>query len=361
MGAAVDLLSDEWPACIVPSGPVPRELANSVRARMGAVPGWLPRVAPCPWLVDTMVTLIGKPVAALPPDLVDRIDLVVSQDNSCRYCYGVQRAVLRIRGYTDADIERLVRDAQTGDGVPAERAAIDFARRLSRADPRPGPAEFERLLASGLERLAAIEVACAAATGNFANRVATLLALPTESLEKFVRHPLFRVIRPLMSWRMRPRLRPREPLPDPNTGFGARVVAALDGSPAAGVLRRTIDAALGSPILPARTKVLVIAVVARALGCREGERDTRTLLAREGFAAADMDQILDTLASPKLDAREARLVPFARETVRYQPATIQLRMRDVCRDLGPAETLEVAGILALANAICRLSVVLDAC
>jgi len=32
---------------------------------------------------------------------------------------------------------------------------------------------------------------------------------------------------------MRAKPRPREPLPQPNTGPGARVVAALDGSPAA--------------------------------------------------------------------------------------------------------------------------------
>lgn len=361
MGAAVDLLSDEWPACIVPSGPVPRELATSVRARVGAVPGWLAHIAPCPWLAHTMSSLVANPITALSPELTDRIHLVVSQDNSCRYCYGVQRAVLRIHGYTDADIERLVRDVHTGDDSPAERAAVEFARRVSRADPRPGRAEFARLLESGLDRLAALETAFSAAAGNFANRVATLLALPTESLEQLVRHPLFRVIRPLMAWRMRPRPRPREPLPEPNTGPGARVVAALEGSPAAGVLRRAIDSAFASPILPLRTKALVTAVVARALGCVEGERDARTLLAREGLAPADVDQILDTLASPKLDAREARLVPFARETVRYQTATIQLRMRDVCRDLGPAETLEAVGMLALANAVCRLSVVLDAC
>src|SRR5690349_23672755 len=241
MGAAVDLLGDAWPDCIVPSGPVPRELTSSVRARMGAVPGWLSHLAPCPWLVHTMASLVANPFTALSPELVDRIHLVVSQNNSCRYCYGVQRAVLRIHGYTDADIERLVRDVQTGNESAAERAVVDFARRVSRANPRPGRAEFGHLVESGLDPLAALEAAFSAAAGNFANRVATLVALPAESLEDIVRHPLFRVIRPLMAWRMRPRPRPREPLPEPNTGPGARVVAALAGSPAARVLRRAIE------------------------------------------------------------------------------------------------------------------------
>jgi alkylhydroperoxidase family enzyme len=104
----------------------------------------------------------------------------------------------------------------------------------------------------------------------------------------------------------------------------------------------------------------VMVVVARALDCRYGESEARAVLARQGFAAADVDEVLATLSSPRLDAREARLVPFARETVRYQPAVIQSRVREVCRDLGPAETAEAIGIIALANAVCRLSVVLDA-
>ena len=41
-----------------------------------------------------MASLIANPFTALPPELTDRIHLVVSQDNSCRYCYGTQRAVL---------------------------------------------------------------------------------------------------------------------------------------------------------------------------------------------------------------------------------------------------------------------------
>ncbi len=75
----------------------------------------------------------------------------------------------------------------------------------------------------------------------------------------------------------------------------------------------------------------------------------------------DVDEILGTLGSARLDAREARLVPFARETVRYQSAAIQQRFRDVSRDFSPREILEIAGTVALGNAICRLSVVLDAC
>ena len=69
--------------------------------------------------------------------------------------------------------------------------------------------------------------------------------------------------------------------------------------------------------------------------------------------------MLRSLGGPSLDAREARL-PFARETVRYEPTAIQRRFRDVSCDMTPAETLEAGGAVALGNAICRLSIVLDA-
>ena len=53
-------------------------------------------------------------------------------------------------------------------------------------------------------------------------------------------------------------------------------------------------------------------------------------------------------------------MPFARETIRYQPAVLQGRVREVCCDFGPDEATEAFGIIGLANAVCRLSVVLDA-
>jgi hypothetical protein len=54
-------------------------------------------------------------------------------------------------------------------------------------------------------------------------------------------------------------------------------------------------------------------------------------------------------------------VPLARETVRYQAADIQRRMFQVLGPMSPEERLEAVGVLAFANALCRLSVLLDAC
>src|SRR5262245_10183275 len=361
MGAAVSIEEAAWGECLVPAVTVDPAVASSVRRRVGASPDWLTRIAPLPWLVDATCTFIGKPFAYVRPELADMISLVVSQDNSCRYCYGIQRTILRILGYPDEQVERMLRDLHLADVSAAERAALDFARRVSRANPRPTRADFDAVVRAGIRPLAVAEVAAIAAAASFMNRTATLLALPPDPLEAASRTTVFRLMRPIIAWRMRPRPKTPVPAPRPNDGPCARLIAALGDSPAASALRGIIDAAWASDVLPRRTKALMLGVIARAIGCAYGEHEARTFLAAEGLSADDVEEVLSTLGSPRLDARERRLVPFARETVRYQPATIQARFRDVCSDFTPAEILETAGIVALANGACRLSVVLDAC
>ena len=361
MGLPAAAANLEWGECIVPAVPVPPALQAEVRKAVGAVPGWLARLSPSPWLVRALCEIIKRPFAHAPLEVCDLVTLVVSQENSCRYCYGVQRAILKIFGQRDEHIDALGRDAQVGELTPAAQAAFDLARRLTRANPRPGGADFEALVRAGFSRPAAAEIVFTAAANAFTNRIGTLLVLPPEPIESFVASPVFRFVRPLLAWRMRPRPRAPEPAPRPDDGPCAAVVATLDGSPAAGVLRRAIDGAWASDVLPRRTKTLMLAVIARALGCAHGEREARRFLATEGLPPAEVDGILANLGSPRLDAREARLVPFARETVRYQPAAIQRRMRELARGFSPEEILEVVGIAALANAVCRMSVVIDAC
>ena len=361
MGLAAPTANLEWGECVVPAVPVPPALQTEVRKAVGAVPGWLARLAPSPWLVRALCEIIKHPFAHAPREVCELVALVVSQENSCRYCYGVQRAVFKIFGYRDAYLDALERDAQVSELTPAARAALDFARRLTRANPRPSGADFEALVRAGFSRPAAAEIVFAAAAYAVTNRVGTLLVLPPEPLVSFVASPVFRFVRPLLAWRMRPRPRAPEPAPRPDDGPCAAVVAALDGSPAAGVLRRAIDGAWASGVLPRRTKTLMLAVIARALGCAHGEREARRFLAAEGLAPGQLDEILANLGSPQLDAREARLVPFARETVRYQPAAIQRRMRELAHGLTAEEIVEAVGVAALANAVCRMSVVIDAC
>ncbi len=75
----------EWEETLLPAGSVPAELEAEVRRQFGAVPSWVARVAPAPWVVRAWATMVTQPVAHLPPGIGDLAALVVSQDNSCRY------------------------------------------------------------------------------------------------------------------------------------------------------------------------------------------------------------------------------------------------------------------------------------
>ena len=147
--------------------------------------------------------------------------------------------------------------------------------------------------------------------------------------------------------------------PELKTGPFSDVVLALDGLPLARSLRQVVDEAWSSPILTRRAKALVIAVVARGLGCTVSEREAARLLMEEGLSAEDLQEILAHLASPKLDAVEAVLVPFARETVWYRPVLIQRRARTVSEQLSGPQFLEALGTVALANMLCRLGILVQ--
>jgi hypothetical protein len=59
------------------------------------------------------------------------------------------------------------------------------------------------------------------------------------------------------------------------------------------------------------------------------------------------------------DRIEAVIVPFARETVWYQAAQIQRRAREVREALPRQQFLELIAVAAIANAVCRLGIVVD--
>lgn len=353
-----------WGTCALPAQPPPPELARAVRRRLGVVPGWVGVLAPAPWVVHANVALLGAPLVHLPARLWELTTLVVSQDNSCRYCFGTQRTLLRVLGYREAEIDRLAYDLDRADVSAAERAALGFARRVSRAAPRPGPAERAALVASGFPPAAVPELVFAAAAAVFANRLSTLVAMPPEGFEAVVENPVGRMLLPVVSRLLRRRFaHPRgHPVPTPAAGtLGDAVVAALDGLPAGAAFRDAIDAAFASPILPRRTKLLAWGVVARALGCAANEREATDALAAEGLSPAQVGEVIAHLGGPAVDTRTAALLALARESVRYQVPVIQERLRAVAETLDVAETAELAGFLALANGAVRVGTMLDAC
>jgi AhpD family alkylhydroperoxidase len=352
----------EWGECWLEPPPVPPAFAAEIKKLTGGVlPAAIARTASVPWVGRTWARVVHKQVAHMPLALWDLIGLVVSQDNSCRYCYGATRTILRLVGYREEQIDRIERDVAVSDLGRPERLALEFARKVSHANPRPTAQDRAALVDAGFTPAVVGEIVFAAAFSGFPNRVATLFALQPEEFEKLPDRLIGRLLRPLIARTMRGKRVPPPACPEPNTGPFRELVEVLTGSPKAQVVRDAVDGAFASSVLPRRTKLLMIAVIGRALGCGTSERAARDGLAAEGLTGTDVDGILANLGSDKLDRRDALLVPFARETVRYQTGSIQRRTRELARELPTDEVLEAAGVAALANALGRASILLETC
>ncbi len=294
--------------------------------------------------------------------LADLVGLVVSQDNSCRYCFAAQRTLMRVLGFPQERITQLEQDLRTLSLQPKERATLEFARRLSRSSPLLARADTKPLQDAGLSNDEIRELVAIVALMTFFNRVSTLAAAPPSTYEQLPDRLWARVLRPFMAPIMR-RFRRRaklEPLAESErTGPFAAFVCALDGLPAAHALRGALDACFGSDILTPRSKALVFAVVARALGDLRFEHDATAIALEAGLERSDLDEILAHLTSPRLDATERIIVPFARETVWYRPAQIQRRAREVQDALRPDQFTELIGVASLANTVGRLGLLVD--
>ena len=352
----------EWEACMLE----PRrdaELEREVRKALGLVPPAIPLFAPCAWLARAFVrcNLLLTPLVYAERALVDLISLAVSQANSCRYCYASQRALLRIQGFDEERIRQLQEAYVGAESDPGERRALEFARSISRSSPPPSAVERSALREAGFSDGAIREIAYVAAMTIAANRYTTLPALPLVQVEGLEKRWFIRLLRPVLARLLRSKTKQGEPEflpPELRTGPFAYVTLALDGLPVARILRQTLDAAWNSPVLSQRAKALVFAVVGRGLDSKRSEQEARSLLAPHGLDEGQLDEILSHLASSKLDPIEAAIVPFARESVHYQPVEIQRRARKLREELGLEPFLELIGVIGLANATCRLSLAL---
>jgi len=353
----------EWEPCLLPQQPAP-ELERRFAQETGR-PGELMRYfGVSPWIADTMVRISVQitTTVRIDPNLVDQAGLVVSQDNSCRFCFGVQRAFLRVLGMSEKRIERLEQELLTGDFSPRERAALDFARRLSQSKPVASRADLQPMIDNGYTSEEIVEFAGLVGVHLFLNRMSTFVALPPQRMEQMPDKWWVRIMRPLIAVkfrRMRHAARAVALLDVEKTGPMATFVNALDGLPMARDLRIICDRLWGSAALPPRTVTILFAIIARALGSERCEREAVRMLTEQGFAPSDIDQILTHLSSPVLSDLERQLVPLARETVWYQPAAIQRRCAEVQSGITPAEFLDFCGAVSLLNMLCRLGVIVD--
>jgi alkylhydroperoxidase family enzyme len=98
----------------------------------------------------------------------------------------------------------------------------------------------------------------------------------------------------------------------------------------------------------------MIAVIARGLGCEVCAPEVSETLQREGLKESTIAQVLNHLDAPELDDIERLLVPFARETIWFEPAPLQRRARMLRDRLPGPQLLEAIGVASLANGLCRM-------
>ncbi len=359
-------LSDvEWDACFLEPRR-DRDLEAHVRRGMGTVPSSVAYFTPAPWIVHSMTQLspFGAPPLHVDSMLADLIGLVVSQDNSCRYCFGVQRLMLRVHGLPEERIHHLEQGFLDAEIDPRSKTALDFARRLSRAAPLSQATDTSALREAGWTTEAIRELAFHAAYNVYTNRLMTIAAIPYAPVEGLADSWLVRVVTPalrIMMGRRERRARARMAMLAPERARGpwAYLVGALDGLTCARSLRETLDAAFASPILTKRAKALVFAVVARGLDDAPSAREASDLLAESGLPPERAEPILTHLGSAELDPVENALVPFARGTIRGRPMQLQQHTRALRDVVSREQLVEAIGVTALANAVTRLSVVTE--
>jgi len=267
---------------------------------------------------------------------------------------------MRILGYSDRVISQIERETQLAELDAKDQAFIRFCRNLARSNPRPAHAERAEMIRLGFSPTAITEAAFMIVVHCFNNRVATFLACPPVVMyERLGRSFLGRLLRPMLATANRRSV----PVPsDYKLATGApfaEITNALSGLPAAYLLHEALTGAFDSPVLSRRVKALMFGVVARMLECRFCLPQSLRLLQAEGFEAAEAEAALAALSSPGLDPKEAAILSWVRETVRYNPSQIQKQTRILSEAIGTDAMLEAVGVAALANATVRLGMLLE--
>lgn len=319
----------------------------------------------CPWLARSTQRLNWDHGLLLEIDftLSDLIGLVVSQENGCRFCYAATRMQMRMMGMNEERVQELERQL-SADGLDARTvAAVRFARRLARANPPPDRGELQALRAAGFSENQVRELIFVIACAGYFNRLVTVPALPPEPMERMPDRWFAPLLRPLLAhlmrgWRWRGAPSPQAAATATADVPCASILAMLRGSPIADALALTLQELWAPTSLTRRSKALMIAVIARGLGCDEIAADMHAVLANEGLGRDDVEGIVTHLSGPALDPVERALVTFARDTIWYEARSIQRRAR-ATREVvqGPA-MVEAIGLTAFANLLCRLNLAL---
>jgi uncharacterized peroxidase-related enzyme len=128
--------------------------------------------------------VLHHPGNRLPTWFLEAIGVLVSLLNDCSYCarhhgVGMKRHLKDKAELFDDYRQQLGQEAPGGPFTPAEQAALQYARRLTLAPGRIGPAEVDELKAAGFSDGQILEINQVAAYFAYANRTVTGLGVDT--------------------------------------------------------------------------------------------------------------------------------------------------------------------------------------
>src|SRR5690349_4358852 len=250
-----------WEQCLLQPERL-RDAEAYLKREVGSAPAWSRFFWSCPWFAKAMIRMAydNGLLVALDFETADLVGLVVSQENSCRYCYAAARAMMRLLGMSEERMQALEQRLALPDLDPRGAAAVRFGRRMSRANPLATPADLEPLRAAGFSNDEIRELAYVVASTALMNRLSTIPALSPESWERAPDQWYNRLLRPLIArmvkgWRRRGAA--AAPATSPEGSFPG-LLRAYSGSPIAPVLAETFADLWNSPILPRRSKALML-------------------------------------------------------------------------------------------------------
>ena len=350
-----------WEACLIEPHK-DRAVEAFARRTQGVPSPTVAYFATVPWLARATCELHPRYglLVHLDPVVADLVSMAVTQENSCRFCYTAVRAMLWSQGMDTARIDRIEEELARGDLPERTLACVLFGRAQSRSGPGAAHGACEALRRAGVSDDEVKEIAYAVAVTDFMNRVHTIPAIPTRHFERLPEQWLMRLMRPLVGRLMRGRESrgTRTSMPAVTAPPYHDLVAAYAGSPIGAALQRTLDAMWASTVLTRRCKLLMLAVIAHGLSCEACALRLGPALEAEGLAADAVERILTHLDAPELDPTERLLVPFARETIWYEPQRIQRQARAVRERLPEPQFVEAIGVAGLGNGLCRMAAIL---
>src|SRR5215472_1709223 len=251
------LASVSWEECLFEPRR-DRALEAFAREKQGDPTPNIAYFASVPWLARAFIELLPEYglLQRLDPDVADLVSMIVSQENSCRFCYSAVRTLLWAKGMSRERIDRMEQDLARGDLPPRTRAALSFGRLQSRTGPQAASSACETLHAAGVADDELKEIAYAVAVTDFTNRVSTIAALPTRPLEQMPEQWHMRLMRPLFGRILRNHRQRGVPTQldrEPDFPY-SHVVRAYGGSPIAPTLARTLEGMWNSDVLTRRCK-----------------------------------------------------------------------------------------------------------